>query len=99
MPTSTRVQAIAGRTTSVTGAGNSVMESPKFMCANWFRYWPYWLIRLPEPSPSSLRSASASPGGTVPDWVCRSMISATGSPGISRGRKKLTVTATQAAAR
>src|ERR1700722_16303502 len=96
-PTSRIVHKMDCLITVDTGTGNSYTDSPSRRCARLSRYCQYLVKIEPVPSPSSFVSDAASPGGTVPKWAWCAMMISTGFPGMSRGRKKFNVSATQAA--
>ncbi len=99
VPTSTIVHRMDCLITVATGTGNSYTDRPSRRWARLSRYCQYLAKIEPLPRPSSLVSAAASPGGTVPKWAWCAMMTSTGLPGMSRGRKKFSVIATQAATR
>ena len=96
-PTSRIVHRMDCLITVDTGTGNSYTDNPRRRCARLSRYCPYLAKIEPLPSPSSFVSDAASPGGTVPKWAWCAMMTSTGFPGMRRGRKKFSVSATQAA--
>ena len=83
----------------LTGVGNSLIDRPSRRWTSPSRYCPYFWKMFPVPRPSRLARILASPGGTVPDCDIRPISASTGLPGMSCGRKKLIVSAAQAATR
>ena len=83
----------------LTGVGNCVTDRPSRRWARPSRYCQYFSKMFPVPRPSRLVSTLASPGGAPPDCAIRPISASTGLPGMSCGRKKLMVSAAQAATR
>src|SRR6266576_7288763 len=76
----------------------SDQDWPRLPCLRFPQYWTYWSQRLVwtlKPSCASIASTHCEL--QLPDCEARATAPATGFPGTTRGRRKLTVSATHAA--
>jgi len=92
-PTSTRVHGSAVPTRLATLCGKNVYDTPKSKCTTLFRYCRYWSQALPVGTPSWASIAALVEGLTGPFWASLAIAASAGEPGMSRGRRKFSVTA------
>ena len=95
MPTSANVHGSASLITSDTGDGNTENDSPRSPCASCCQYLTYSLHRLAFGSMPNSTYSDCIASAFICPWK-RASSDFTGSPGISRGMKKLMVSAAHA---